>query len=301
MQKLEVHTRIQFKNILFATDFSSAANVAIPYAAAMVKSYGAKLHILHVRPPVVNPMTPPATWPPLEEAAKAEANQQTRELLTRFAGIQPEILIKEGDLWSNVAAEIEQHNIDLIVIGTRGRSGIPKLLLGSAAEEVFRRASCPVLTIGPNIQLKQIRSAEFTHILFPTDFSPESTAAAPYAISLAKEHSAYLSLLHVIAESKVRNLLDSSDVIASSERLLRNLISEEDEFSCVSKYVVETGIVAEKILEVAARCGADLIVLGVRQPHGIPGAATHLPIATAHKIVSEANCPVLTVRLSDHK
>jgi nucleotide-binding universal stress UspA family protein len=299
MQKLDVHTPIQFRNILFATDFSFAANVAIPYAAAMVKWYGAKLHILHVRPPVVNPTTPPATWPPLEEAARAEADQQTRDLLTRFAGIQPEILIKEGDLWSNLASEVEQRNIDLIVIGTRGRSGIPKLLLGSSAEEIFRRAACPVLTIGPHIQLKQIRSAEFTHILFPTDFSPESTAAAPYAISLAKEHGGYLTLLHVIPEPKVADLVDSSKAIASAEGLLHNLISD-DEFCCVPECVVETGIVAQKILEVAARCGADLIVLGVRQPHGVPGAATHLPIATAHKIVSEASCPVLTVRVSDH-
>jgi len=295
MERLEVQTRIELKNVLFATDFSSAAGVAIPYAAALVKRYGAKLHILHVRPAVVNPMAPPATWPALEKAATMEADQQRRELRTRFAGIEPEILIKEGDLWSNLAAEIEQRNIDLVVIGTRGRSGIRKLLLGSSAEEIFRRVSCPVLTVGPHIQAKQIPSAEFTHILFATDFGPESTAAAPYAVSLAKECDAYLTLLHVIAEPKVGDLVDSSEVRASSERLLRNLIPADEPW-CTPAYVVETGIVAEKILDIASRRGADLIVLGVRQPHGIPGAATHLAITTAHKVVAQANCPVLTVR-----
>jgi nucleotide-binding universal stress UspA family protein len=296
MERLAVQSRIQLKNILFATDFSSAAGVAIPYAAALVKRYGAKLHILHVRPPIVNPMTPPATWRAAEEAAKIEAEQQTRDLLTQFVGIQPEIEIKEGDLGSNLATEIEQHNIDLVVIGTRGRSGIRKFLLGSSAEEVFRRAPCPVLTIGPHVQLMPGRPEEFTQILFATDFSPEANAAAPYAISLAKECNAYLTFLHVIAEPKVGDLVHSSEVVASSERLLHNLAPVDDEAGCIPDCVVETGTVAEKILDVAARRGADLIVLGVRQPHGFPGAATHLPSATAHKVVSQANCPVLTVR-----
>jgi nucleotide-binding universal stress UspA family protein len=295
MERLAVQSRIQLKNILFATDFSSASGAAIPYAAALVKRYGAKLHILHVRPPIVNPMTPPATWRAEEEAAKIEAEQQTRDLLAQFAGIQPEIEIKEGDLGSSLATEIEQHNIDVVVVGTRGRSGIRKFLLGSSAEEVFRRASCPVLTIGPHVQLTP-GPEEFTKILFATDFSPEANAAAPYAISLAKEYNADLTFLHVIAEPKVGDLVEASEVVASSERLLHNLAPVEDEAGCIPECVVEAGIVAEKILDVAARRGADLIVLGVRQPHGFPGAATHLPIATAHKVVSQANCPVLTVR-----
>jgi nucleotide-binding universal stress UspA family protein len=296
MNRLAVQTRIQLKNVLFATDFSSAAGAAIPYAAALVKRYGATLHILHVRPPVVNPMTPPETWRASEEAAKVEAGQQTQELLTHFVGIQTEIQIKEGDLASNLAAEIQQHNIDLVVIGTRGRSGIRKFLLGSTAEEIFRQAPCPVLTVGPEVHQKKIRAAEFTQILFATDFSQEANAAAPYAISLAKECNACLTFLHVIAEAKAGDLVDPSELVASSERLLDNLIPADDQAWSVPECVVETGSVAEKILDVAARRGADLIVLGVRQPHGFPGAATHLPIATAHKVVSQANCPVLTVR-----
>jgi nucleotide-binding universal stress UspA family protein len=119
MKTIDVRTRIQLKNILFMTDFSSAADAAAPYAAELAKRYGAKLHALHVRPPVINPMTPPETWKGLEEAAEIVAERRRHELLNTFAGVQTEILINEGDLWSNVAAAIEGCNIDLIVMGTR--------------------------------------------------------------------------------------------------------------------------------------------------------------------------------------
>lgn len=296
MKTIDVRTRIQLKNILFMTDFSSAADAAAPYAAELAKRYGAKLHALHVRPPVINPMTPPETWKGLEEAAEIVAERRRHELLNTFAGVQTEILINEGDLWSNVAAAIEGCNIDLIVMGTRGRSGIGKLLLGSIAEEIFRQAPCPVLTVGPHAPTEPKRGGEFTRILFATDFTPESVAAASYAISLAQECQAYLTLLHVIAEPKPGDFVGPAELTASSEQLMRNLVPPEAELWCVPRYVVERGKPAEKILEVAASQGADLIVLGVRQPSGVPGAATHLPIATAHKVVSQAPCPVLSVR-----
>jgi nucleotide-binding universal stress UspA family protein len=296
MKTLEAGTRIQIKNILFMTDFSPAASAASPYAAALAKHYGAKLYAFHVRPPVINPMTPPETWKGLEEAARIIADQHRRELLGTFTGLETEVLINEGDLWSNVAAAIEGLSIDLIVMGTRGRSGIGKLLLGSTAEEIFRQAPCPVLTVGPQSPAEARGGGEFTRILFATDFGPESAVAAPYATSLAQECQAYLTLLHVIKEPKAGDLVQPGEVMASSEQLLRNLMPPDAELWCVPQYLVERGKAAEKILEVAARKKCDLIVLGVRQPSGFPGAATHLPIATAHKVVSQAPCPVLSVR-----
>jgi hypothetical protein len=104
MKALDVRTRVQLKNILFTTDFSPAADAAIPYAAELAKHYRAKLHALHVRPPVINPTTPPESWKGLEEAAGIEAEQQTQKLFKSFVGIRPEVLILEGDLWSNLAA-----------------------------------------------------------------------------------------------------------------------------------------------------------------------------------------------------
>ncbi len=296
MRALDVRTRIQLNNILFATDFSPASDVAVAYASALAKHYGAKLYALHVRPPVVNPMTPPVTWKSLEEAANRESELDIQKLLNLFAGLQPEILINDGDLWSNIEAIMQGTQVDLIVMGTRGRSGVARFVLGSTAERIFRQATCPVLTVGPHSPVRPNSPGEFSHIVFATDFTPESIAAAPFAISLAQEYQAYLTLLHVVEEPKTNELVRPAELITSSEHLLRNLVSPDAELWCVPQFVVERGDVAEKILDLASRSKADLIVLGVRQQGGFPGAATHLPIAIAHKVVSHAPCPVLTVR-----
>lgn len=296
MKAVDVRTRIQLKNILYATDFSAPADAAAPYAAEMAKHYGAKLYALHVQPPAVNPMTPPATWKGLEEAAEIEAGRARRKILGSFPGIQTEVLINEGDLWLNVADAIKENHIDFIVLGTHGRSGVSKLLLGSAAEEIFRQAPCPVLTVGPGLAAEPQPNGEFTRILFATDFSAESTSAASYAISFAQEYQARLTLLHVLEEPKAGDLVQPTDLEASSRELLRRLLPPEAELWCAPDYVLKVGAVAETILDVAAERATDLIVLGIRQTHGFPGAATHLPMATAHKVVSRATCPVLTVR-----
>lgn len=296
MRTSDVRGPAQFKNILFTTDFSPAAGAAVPFAAKLARQYGAKLYALYVRPPVVNPMTPPISWKDLEESAEIEDEQHKKDLLNAFKGMEPEILIKEGDLWSNLEPILSDKQIDLIVMGTRGRSGIGKLVLGSTAEEILRQVSCPVLTVGPKAIESKKRPGEISRILFATDFGPGSNAAASYAVSLAQKGQAHLTLLHVIEDPKTGELVRATELIASSTQMLRKLMPADTSPSCVPECVVEQGDPAEKILEVAARCQAELIVLGVRRPSGVPGAAVHLPIAVMHKVVSHAACPALTVR-----
>jgi nucleotide-binding universal stress UspA family protein len=295
MTTLEAGTRIQLTNILFPTDFSPAAAAALPYATEFAKRFGAKLYALHVMTPVVNPMAEPATWAILEKAADAEAQTHRQTLLESFPGIRPDVFIEEGDLWSILASTVKKNKIDLIVLGTRGRSGVRKFFLGSTAEEIFRRAPCAVLTVGP-FSPGAPRGGGISEIVYATDFSPESAAAASYAVSIAEEFQAHLTLVHVVAEPKRGDVVHSEELLTSSAKLLRNLVPAEAELWCEPRFAVERGSVAEKILEVATQRKADLIVLGVRRPSGFPGAASHLPIATAHKVVSHAPCPVLTVR-----
>jgi nucleotide-binding universal stress UspA family protein len=296
MRTATARTAVRFRNILFATDFSSAAAQAIPYVKKIAKHYDANLVTLHVRPPVVNPMTEPGTWPTDVEAAKAQNQQHREELLRAFEGIRTLVVIEEGDIQSRLNAAIERNNTDLVVIGTRGRTGLGKLLLGSVAEEIFRTVSCPVLTVGPLSDSSHGVTSQFREILYATDFSTESQGAAAYAVSLAQEFQSRLILLHVIPEQKAGDLVSAADVTASSEKLLRKLVPPEAEAWCKPECFVERGDPAEKILEIAKLRETDLIVLGVRPEEGVPGAATHLPIATAHRVVSHASCPVLTVR-----
>jgi nucleotide-binding universal stress UspA family protein len=288
MKAIDALSRVQLRNILFATDFSHAAGTAIPYAATLAKRYGANLYVVHVRRPVNWMLTPPIIWQGVEEAARIDAEEHKKEILTSFPQVHPEVLIESGDLWPNLAATIEANDIDLLVIGTRGRTGVAKLFLGSAAEEILRKATCPVLTVGPHSTEGSKLGGEITKILFATGLNPPSMAA-PYAISLAQEYQAGLILLHVVEPPEVADLSRCAE-------LLRNLVPREAELWCVPEYVVECGNAAESILNLAVRRQVDLIVMGAHEPTGFPGAHTHLPITTAHKIVSYAPCPVLTVR-----
>lgn len=296
MKALDTRTRIQLRNVLFLTDFSPAANAAIPYATEVAKRFGAKLFALHMRTPVINPMTEPATWSTLEKAAEAEMQSQRKILQKSFLGLEPQILIEEGNLYATLLDVVEKNKIDLIVLGTHGRSGAAKFSLGSVAEEIFRHAPYPVLTVGPFTSGTRLGESQIKEIVYATDFSPESAAAAAHAISLAQEFQAHLTLMHVIANEAPGDLLLPGELVRATEQHLRNLVPPEAELWCEPRFVVEQGSPAGKILEVAKHHSADLIVLGIHKPSGFPGAGTHLPIATAHKVVSHAPCPVLTVR-----
>ena len=295
MKTATARTAVGFRNILFATDFSSAAAHAIPYVKRIAKHYDANLVALHVRPPAVNPMTQPASWPD-EETIRKENEEYREQLLDTFAGTRTTALIEEGDVQSQLQEAMAKNNTDLVVIGTRGRTGLGKMLLGSVAEEIFRTVTCPVLTVGPRAEASRGANGEIPEILYATDLTSPSPAAAAYAMSLAQEFQARLILLHVIAEPKAGELVSAHDTIEASKNLLRKLVPADAEAWCKPEFFVERGNPADRILELAHLRGSGLIVLGVKPEEGVPGAATHLPIATAHKIVSHAECPVLTVR-----
>jgi len=294
MTTLGTSTRIDIKNVMVATDFSPAGASALPYATEFAKRYGANLFALHVRPSSVNPMTQPSTWQTLSESAQAEMEVEKEMLRKSFPGLRPEVIIEEGDLWTVMSSAIEKNKIDLLVVGTRGRTGMRKFFLGSVAEEIFRQAPCPVLTVGPHSP-GEFRSGRISEILYATDFSPSSTKGAEYALSMAQEFEARLTLLHVIPKQGANDFVIPEMVKESCERLLRNLVPSESELWCEPRFMLEQGLPAEKILEIAYNKKVDLIVLGVHKPTGMPGAATHMPFAIAHKVVAHAPCPVLTV------
>jgi nucleotide-binding universal stress UspA family protein len=295
MKTAAARTAAGFYHILFATDFSPAAAQAIPYVKRIAKHYDADLVALHVRPPIVNPMTDPSTWP-TEESIRKQDQEYKDQLLDTFAEIRTTAIIEEGDLQSRLLATIAKNNTDLVVIGTRGRTGLGKVLLGSVAEEIFRSITCPVLTVGPHADNTRGADGEVREILYATDLTSSSPVAASYAVSLAQEFQARLVLLHVIPEPKPGELVSPHDVSQAAKDLLRKLVPAEAEAWCKPEFFVERGNPADRILELAHLRQSGLIILGAKSEEGVPGAATHLPIATAHKVVSHAECPVLTVR-----
>jgi nucleotide-binding universal stress UspA family protein len=295
MKALETATHVTVRNVLFATDFSSYSNAALPYALAVAHQYGVKLYAAHVLSTEAYLFATPETWPALVELHEEREQIDFARLETHLRGVPHEVLSLAGDISDVLFRLIHDHNIDLLVLGTHGRTGLPKLLMGSVAEKIFRYCCCPVLTVGPHVPRGEKRVAEFNRILLATDFSDESLAAVPYAISLAQEHQAHLSLLHVLNQPEAGTVHLASDA-AFLVRQMEKLVPPGSDFLFQPEYVVEFGEAPEQILGFARRHGVDLILLGVRAPVWGPGAGTHFSHTVAQHIVAQASCPVLTVR-----
>lgn len=296
MSTTNVANRVQLRNILYATDFSQAAGAAFPYGAEFARRFGAKFYAVHVRTPENYVLAAPEAWTSLNEEYEKQERELRQVLRNDLPDIETEVLTAEGGVWAVLESVINEKKIDLLVLGTRGRTGVRKFFLGSVAEDIVRQAPCPVLTVGPHSPSEPPREGRFREILYATDFSEESLGAVPYAISLAQEHHAYLTLLHVIEKSGAPDFRRPNEVEASVIQQMQNFVPDKAELWCEPHYAVAEGKPAEKILEVAIERKSDLIVLGVRKPKGMAGGATHLPIAVAHKVIAHALCPVLTVR-----
>ena len=289
MKALDTTAQVLLKNILFATDLSSAADAALPYAIEIARRYGSTVYAVHALQPDIYPLVPPSAWPTMAKQEEEFRQMSEERLETILRDLPHKVIFQRGDIWEVLSEVIQKMGIDLIVLGTHGRTGIQRALLGSVAEEIFRQARCPAMTVGPRVYAKSRRSAELNRILFATDFSPESLAAAPYAISLAREHRAQLILLHLVPDGNPAELKSLRGTLRELIPFGVNLRSDPD---CI----VERGDPGEKILEVSEGHGADLIVLGVRRAKWRLATTTHFTHSTAYKIVTEASCPVLTVR-----
>ena len=280
MKAAEAKTRIALKNILFATDLSYLAEAGIPYVMEIARLYGSKVYAVHVRSRM-------AEWAKPQESAIASLKERLKD-------VPNEVLVEEGDVRQVLLRQIAEKAIDLVVVSTHGRTGLGRVLLGSVAEAIFREAPCPVLTVGPRLARDPQWMLKIKEVLYATDLTPPSAAAARYAMSLAQENQARLSILNVQPPPKTGELVESERYVTSTLRLLQQLVPDEAQLWCEPYFLVEQGDAAEKILDVAGRHHADLIVLGIR-PHGV-GVATHVSRPTAHRVVAGATCPVLTVR-----
>jgi nucleotide-binding universal stress UspA family protein len=295
MSLADCKSLVRLRNILCATDFSSISEAALLYAAAIARRYDSQIYVAHVIRPDAFQLVPPESFGAALAQTRRYAEQQMGELLIsgRLRGIPHQVLLGEGDLWGVLSNMLTEHDVDLIVVGTHGRTGVRKLLLGSVAEEIFRLAPCPVMTVGPRVPREVPSEVELRHILYATDFTPTAERAAAFAISLAQEHRARLSLLHVVQEVSQASPQNTGLLQNFFMKRLRQIVPEEADLWCDPDFVVEFGSPADCILKVATDRQADLAVLGVRRSANFPG---HLPPATAYKVVCQAQCPVLTVR-----
>jgi nucleotide-binding universal stress UspA family protein len=291
MKTMDLNSRAALKNILFATDFGAPASRALPFAVLLASQYGARLYAAHVIPKeAYTYASPESVERILTEAADSSSYrlQQTVNPLQR-RGIHCETLVRDGEVADVIHDFVNQYGADLLVVGTSGRGGFGKLLLGSVAEELIRESSCPVLTVGP--QVVTFASEGIHHIICATDFSPAAERAAELAVSLASEYDAHLSFVHVLEYAPTHLSHVSIRIL---EKWMRDTIPAESELFHEPEIVVEIGAVAERILRLASDLAADLVLMGVRGA----GAFAHTMSrfgSRAHQVISEARCPVLTV------
>ncbi|HUO33735.1 MAG TPA: universal stress protein [Candidatus Acidoferrum sp.] len=288
--------RVQLKNILLLTDFSEPSSVALRYAIAIAREYVATVHALHVLIPasLANARTSLSSL--AAEAREEVAQVEMQRVASALFGVAHETsIVTDVAIWPGVRRTTEDCHADLIVLGTRGRTGKQKMLLGSVAEEILRLSSVPVFTTGARSRQQVHNAARFHRVFFAADFSPESNSAFPHALSFARESGAHIILLHVIRRQEEATPGPCLSV-AGALHQLHELLPPGAESWCRPELLVEYGEPADCILRVAADRHADLIVLGVRDAGGRLSSATQSESKTAHKVVVQSHVPVLTVR-----
>ena len=282
-------SQILLKSVLFATDFSAASMRALPYATVTATQYGARLYVAHVVP-IESYLLGDSQAVERLRLARQEAESSLANVVhsPSVGPIPTTPLLDNGDVWAVLRGFIEQYSVDLLVVGTTGRTGLGKVLLGSVAEEAIRESPCPVLAVGPRTPDEAVTRVQ--KILYASDLSGDSVLGAPYAFSCAERFHARLTLLHVMARLPESPYLDAQ----MARVRLGEIVSLYPPLATAPDLLVEVGSPANVILKVAADLEADLIVIGARGAGAVARLASHFG-SIAHKVVSHAHCPVLTV------
>ena len=258
---------------------------------SLARHYDATLYTVSIVPEeICDDLQPPDPFHFWHSAEKKMAELTTSEQLQ---GIKHQELVSEGVVAEVLLQLIRKLDIDLVVLGTHGRGGIKKLVLGSVAEEIVNRASCAVLTIGPHSC--QRAELELHRVLYATDLLPGSARALKCALWFAEHGHAHLTLLHVLKMPTDVPLEYPEREREIAMKSLEQLLPPKATHSVETDCLVEIGAPAVHILRVADEQGADLIVMG---PHHTshPEVSAHLPWVTLHQVLCHARCPVVTAR-----
>jgi nucleotide-binding universal stress UspA family protein len=219
-----------------------------------------------------------------------------------IATLDVTLAAEAGDAVATIVDRAVVIPADLLVMGTHGRSGFDRLLLGSVTEKVLRHAPCPILTVPPHAPAKAPVDVAFKRILCPVDFSPSALQALGFALDLARQAGGSVTVLHAIewlADEEPRahahfNVPEyRQHLVENAHARLQALLADEPRTSCDMKNVVVIGRAYRQILEAAEAQEADLIVMGAQ---GRGGVGLTLFGSTTQQVVRAATCPVLTVR-----
>lgn len=297
---------ITFKHILCPLDLSDISPHQLSYAAAIARWYDARITVLHVVPTFdPMPVHPGRLEDPMRFVYPLSEDDVTRELrrIVQEAGLGDgaDVAAAAGDAVETIVDRAVAMPADLLVMGTHGRSGFDRVLLGSVTEKLLRRAPCPVLTVPPHAPERAPR-VSLKQILCPVDFSPASLQALGFALDLARQSGGRVTLLHVIEwlpDEDPRtyehfNVPEFRRHLADEARQrLGTLVPAAARAAVEIEEVVATGRAYREVLASAAERETDLIVMGSQ---GRGAVSLALFGSTTQQVVRAAECPVLTVR-----
>jgi nucleotide-binding universal stress UspA family protein len=288
------------RHLLLATDFSDNAEVALERAVSLALHHGARLSLVHSMVPLASPAgfvpAPEATIHTYREAAQERLSGLQKRLQERVAEVDAHLVF--GTPHRAILETADRLHPDLLVVGTRGLTGLAHLLLGSTAERVIQHATVPVLTV-PLEAADHHRPLE--RLLVPTDFSTDAQLALEAAGMLPSTTTpakvvllnVYYSPIIYTAYGSVPTTTDyledfRGEAVESLEKLAETLASSARSIQTIAR----EGTPSEVILQVAEELEVDLVAMGTRGRGGI----SHLLLgSTAERVVRGASCPVLTV------
>ena len=296
---------VEFRQVLCAVDLSDQSVRTLKYAAAVARWYGGRLTALHVVP-TFDPMEvrvgglfdPVQIVNPVPREAVVDRVRETLDAADTPPG-SADIVAEAGETTATIVDQCIARRADLLVIGTHGRSGFDRLVLGSVAEKLLRKAPCPVLTVPPHAPSLPPGEVVFGKILCAVDFSPASLLALGFALDLARRGRASLTVVHAIewlAEEEPREIAHFSvpefrgELVENARARLQAMLAKEE--AVKADVAIVTGRAHREIAAVAAAQGPGLIVMGAQ---GRGGAALGMFGSTTLQVVRAAACPVLTV------
>lgn len=293
--------------LLLATDGSRGSAVAADYAFALARSWGASLSLMNVLecPPGLDPQNPVNQLYLTELMKQATSELATLKARAVDRGISVHTRIATGIPSEEVLAVATAEDPDLIVVGTKGKTGLAHVLLGSTAERIIRGAPCPVLAAraqpyGEEQAVGNRRDpTHLERILVPVDFSDCSLDALEYAALVAQRSGASLTLLHVLEpisyglDFTFPHRAKRESIKADHTKRLSNLVSALVSAGISSEFLVLGGLPTDSILDAARKQPADLVVMGT---HGRSGLSHALFGSIAESVLRKSSCPVLMVR-----
>ncbi len=314
----------EFRRILCPVDVSDASTRPLAYAGVVARWYGGRVTAFHAAPAHMPAAFPDGgafqPLPTIPVVTRADLMHQLRDLVAAAEIEEPDVamVMGEGHAADEIVRQAKTMGADLVVMGTHGRSGLRRLVLGSVTEKVLRTAPCPVLTVPPHAPEIPSPRPELRRILCAIDFSPASVRAFHQAVDIGRRASASVLVVHSIdwLESKGRDDLINAAVrmdprvapeiadeirqesirqqlIDDASKQLAELVASETADGCDPTTKVVTGRADSEILRIAEDNTADLIAMGAQRCGG-----TELALfgSTTQQVVRGASCVVLTVR-----